>query len=106
MNKYKSDARKKQELEQKRAAELTKPTSIRLSEQERAIIEQKAAAKGMKMTAFIVDAAVHGSDGIRPKDMVQIQNIVMQAVELVKDVDPAAAQNLKSEVNALWQRLS
>ena len=105
MKKYKTDARKKQELEQKRAAEITKPTSIRLSNQERAIISEKAAAKGMKMTTYIVDAAVHGSDGITPKDMVQIQNVVMKAVELANEVNPAAAQNLKSEVNDLWQRL-
>ena len=101
MKKYKTDAQKKQELEQKRAAEITKPTSIRLSEKERAIISEKAAAKGMRLTAFIVDAAVHGADGITPKDMAQIQNVVMKAVELANEVNPAAAKDLKSEVNAL-----
>ena len=105
MKKYKTDARKKQELEQKRAAEITKPTSIRLSEQERAIISERAAEKGMKLTAYIFDAAVHGADGITPKDMAQIQNVIMKAVELAKEVNLAAAQNLKSEVNNLWQKL-
>ena len=106
MKPRKSNAQKQVELEQKRKAELSTPTSIRLSPNERAIIEKKAEAKGMKMTAYIVHAAVHGSDGIEPKQMIAIQNAMNHAVDAVREVDPDAAINIECEVNDLWQKLS
>ena len=105
MKPRKSNAQKQTELEQKRKGEISTPTSIRLSPNERAIIEKKAAAKGMRTTAYIVHAAVHGSEGIEPKQMIAIQNIVNHAVDVVKEVNPDAAKKMESEANELWRQL-
>lgn len=105
MKPRKSNAQKQAELEQKRKREVSTPTSIRLSPNERAVIEEKAKEKGMKTTAYIVHAAVHGSDGIEPKQMITFQNIVNHAIDAVREVNPAAAKKIESEANELWQKL-
>ena len=105
MKPKKSKAQKQMELEQKRKGEISTPTSIRLSPNERAIIEKKAEAKGMKPTAYIVHAAVHGSDGIELKQMIAFQNVMNHAVDAVRDANPDAAKMIESEVNDLWQQL-
>ena len=64
----KSKQQKQQDLAEKRAKEKRETTSIRLSSSERAIVEKKAEAKGMKTSAYIGYAAVHGCDGFEEKD--------------------------------------
>ncbi|MBR5370988.1 MAG: hypothetical protein IK130_02115 [Oscillospiraceae bacterium] len=59
----------------------------------------------MKTTAYIVHAAVHGSDGIEPKQMIAFQNVINHAVDAVREVNPDAAKKIESEANELWQQL-
>ena len=105
MKPRKSDEEKQKELEWKRKGEVSTPTSIRLSPNERAIIEARAKEKGMKLTTYMVYAAVHGSEGIDPKQMVAIQNVMNYAVDVMKKTHPFTAEKLEREVNDLWQKL-
>ena len=105
MKPRKSKAEKQTELEQKRKGEISTPTSIRLSPNERKVIEARAKEIGMKTTAYIVHAAVHGSDGIEPKQMIAFQNVMNHAVDAVRETNPDAAKMIECEVNDLWQQL-
>lgn len=78
------------------------PTAIRLSPNERRIVEEKAEAKGMKLTSYIAFMAVHGETGVTPEAMVEIQNLINRAHDVVKKTDPDEAQALEKEMNELW----
>ena len=55
-----SKQQKQQDLAEKRAKEKKETMSIRLSSSERTLVEKKAEAKDMKLSAYIGYAAVHG----------------------------------------------
>ena len=102
----KSKQQKQQDLAEKRAKEKRETTSIRLSSSEKAIIEKKAEAKGMKASAYIGYAAVHGCDGLSPEIMMKIQNFTNHAAAAVEHYDPKTAEESRMEGNALWDLLS
>ena len=77
----KTKAQKQQELEMKRKDECRSTTSIRLNRNDRAIVEQKAAAKSMAPTTYIAYVAVHGCDGISPAEKVRFQNAINHAAD-------------------------
>ena len=56
----KTKKQKQEELAKKRAEEVKKTKSIRLNHHDLAIVEKKAAAKGMKTSTYIAYAAVQG----------------------------------------------
>ena len=101
----KSKQQKQEDLATKRAKEKKETTSIRLSSSERAIIEKKAEAKGMKASAYIGYAAVHGCDGISPEIMMKIQNFTNHAAAAVEHFDPKTAEEIRMEGNAIWDWL-
>lgn len=101
----KSKQQKQEDLATKRAKEKKETTSIRLSSSERAIIEKKAEAKGMKASAYIGYAAVHGCDGISPEIMMKIQNFTNHAAAAVEHFDPKTAEQIRMEGNAIWDLL-
>ena len=101
----KSKQQKQQDLAEKRAKEKRETTSIRLSSSERAIIEKKAEAKGMKASAYIGYAAVHGCDGLSPEIMMKIQNFTNHAAAAVEHFDPKTAAEIRMEGNAIWDWL-
>ena len=98
----KTRSQKKQELAKKREDESKKTTSIRLSSNERSIVEQKAAAKGMAPTAYIAYAAVHGSDGISPAEKVRFQNAINHAAAALEQYDPEKAAKIRMEGDSIW----
>ena len=101
----KSKQQKQEDLATKRAKEKKETTSIRLSSSERAIIEKKAEAKGMKASAYIGYAAVHGCDVLSPEIMMKIQNFTNHAAAAVEHFDPKTAEEIRMEGNAIWDWL-
>ncbi len=85
--------------------EQKKTTSIRLSDDEKKIVKEKAAAKGMQFASYIEFMALHGVEGISPETLVKIQNILNGAVEAVIHMDKSKVLELKQEANELWQSL-
>ena len=98
----KTKAEKQEELAKKREDESKKTTSIRLNSNDRAIVKQKAAAKGMKPTTYIAYAAVHGCDGITPMEKVRFQNTINRATDALEQFAPEEAQKIRMEGNAIW----
>ncbi len=98
----KTRMQKQKELEMKRAEEVKVPKSVRLSPNELAVVEKKAAAKGMKTTTYIAYAAVQGCDGVTPAIKVSLQNIINHAADALEQFAPEEAQKIRMEGNAIW----
>ena len=93
---------KQEELAKKRAEEVKVPKSVRLSPNELAIVEKKAAAKGMKPTLYIARAAVHGCEGVTPATKIRVQNIINHAADALEQFAPDEAEQIRKEGNAIW----
>ena len=80
----------------------TRMTSVRMTEQQYAVIEQKAAAKGMSVSGYMIDASVHGNGGVTSVTLVRMQNLVNRACEIIIKDDPEQAERLEKEANGIW----
>ena len=98
----KTRSQKQQELAKKREDESKKTTSIRLSSNERSIVEQKAAAKGMVPTTYIAYVSVHGCDGISPAEKVRFQNVINRAADALEAFAPEEAAKIRMEGDSIW----
>ena len=98
----KTRCQKQHELAKKREDESKKTTSIRLSSNERAIVEKKAAAKGMKPSTYIAHVAVQGCEGITPETKISMQNIINHAADALEQFAPEEAKKIRMEGNAIW----
>ena len=95
--------KEKQKRTQERTAAATKEsTSIRLSQNDRDIIQKKADAAGMKMTEYVRDCALHGSESVSPYAKMKLQNLINAAYEQIRETDPVRAQALLEEVKDVW----
>ena len=66
----------------KDAKEKKKTRSIKVSDNQYAIIKQKADEKHMSFSEYVVDCAVHGNDLLTPQIAVQVQAIANTALDL------------------------
>lgn len=98
-----SQATKRQRTEERRKAERKKSTSIRFSDKERQIINEKAQTKGMNFSKYVQYMAVHGDEGLSPAAKVKIQNVVNIAREIGEHGDPEQVKVLQKEANDIWR---
>lgn len=61
--------------------------SIKLSPLQLQHIEEQADKKGMKFSEYMVDCALHGSQGITPQIAVKMQEMVNMALEFADILD-------------------
>ncbi len=80
-------------------------TSIRLNDEEKRILDEKAKEKGMSRSTYIREKALHGEEGLTPEMMVHIQNLVNEAFETIRYADMDKAVSMEMEVNKLWTLL-
>ena len=66
----------------KDAKEKKKTRSIKVSDNQYAIIKQKADEKHMSFSEYVVDCAVHGNDLLTPQIAVQVQAMANTALDL------------------------
>jgi len=66
----------------KNEKEKKKTRSIKVSDNQYAIIKQKADEKHMSFSEYVVDCAVHGNNAITPQIAVQVQAIANTALDL------------------------
>lgn len=90
----------------KKESEKKVPTAIRLSPNERRIVEEKAKTMEMSVTGYIRHMAVHGDENITPNVMVKIQNLVNHAHDVAKQINPDEALSLEEEANEIWSLLN
>ena len=62
--------------------EKKKTRSIKVSDNQYAIIKQKADEKHMSFSEYVVDCAVHGNNAITPQIAVQVQAMANTALDL------------------------
>ena len=79
-----------------------KKTSITMTEEDFSIIERKARLKGMKISPFMVDCAVHNDDKLTPEIKAKIQTIINEACSIVSQYDRAAAEYIHEEGKKTW----
>lgn len=61
--------------------------SIKLSPLQLQQIEEQADKKGMKFSEYMLDCALHGSDGITPQIAVKMQEMVNMVFEIADGID-------------------
>lgn len=61
--------------------------SIKLSPLQLQHIEEQADKKGMKFSEYMLDCALHGSQGITPQIAVKVQEMVNMALEFADTLD-------------------
>lgn len=79
-----------------------KKTSITMTDEDYSIIERKARLKGMKISPYMVDCALHHDDNLRPEVKAKIQTIINEACSIVSQYDCAAAEYLHEEGKKIW----
>ena len=76
-------------------------TSVRMTENQYALIEKQAKEKSMSISAYMIEAAVH-SGNTSPRQLVRMQNLVNQAYEIIKSEDPKLAEQMREEAAEIW----
>lgn len=61
--------------------------SIKLSPLQLQQIEEQADKKGMKFSEYMLDCALHGSNGITPQIAVKMQEMVNMVLEIADSID-------------------
>ena len=89
----------------KNSEKKTKVTSIRLTEEQHTKVQQKADENNMSMSNYMITIATSNEPALNPKVMVQIQNIVNDAIETINEYAPEKRENMEKEVNKLWSLL-
>ena len=88
----------------KDAKEKKKTRSIKVSDNQYAIIKQKADEKHMSFSEYVVDCAVHGNDLLTPQIAVQVQAMANTALDLADRLpyeEYAAKEKLYQQTNDL-----
>lgn len=57
-------------------------TSVKMSEAQKHIIEQRAKEKGMSVSSYLVDCAIHGESVLTPEILVKIQEMTNTANQI------------------------
>ena len=79
-----------------------KKTSITMTDSDYEIIEQNANKRGMKISPYMVDIALHADEALTPEMRARIQNIVNVACMIVEVVAPDKANLIREEAGDIW----
>jgi len=80
-------------------------TSVKMTNRDHDLLEQRARECGKKIGPYIVDTAVKAENAITPETVAKLQNIVNFACEAVKETSPRKVKEMQAEVNDLWSSL-
>ena len=79
-----------------------KKTSITMTDSDYEIIEQNANKRGMKISPYMVDIAIHADEALTPEMRARIQNIVNVACMIVEEVAPDKVNLIREEAGDIW----
>ena len=95
--------KEKDKRTQKRREDAVKSsTSIRFSEKEKLLIQKKAVEKGMALSEYVRDKVKHADEGLTPYQKMKSQNLINTAYNIIKDTNPEKAEQLRKEMNEIW----
>ena len=81
-------------------------TSVKMTQRDHDLLEQRAKECGMKIGPYIVNTAIKSDKSVTPETVAKLQNIVNCACEAVKETSPKKAKDIQKEVNELWSSLN
>lgn len=77
-------------------------TSVKMTQRDHDLLEQRARECGKKIGPYIVDTAVRANKSLTPETVAKLQNIVNSACEAVKGTSPKKVKEMQAEVNDLY----
>ena len=83
----------------------TRRVPTRMTQAEYKQIRQKAEKRGMSVSAFVVEAAVHSDNRITPLQIMHLQNLINKASDACESNNPELARELRREGDATWKIL-
>lgn len=82
-----------------------KVTSIRLTEEQHKRVQEKATAKGMTVSRYLTERALHDDNSLTPEILVKMQNIANTACAVVEEFAPEKVKSIQEGMNEIWQKL-
>lgn len=79
-----------------------KKTSVTMTYSDFEIIEQKAKEKGMGVSPYMVDKALHCDNSLSPEIKARIQNLINKACMIVEKSEPESVIEFQKEVSEIW----
>lgn len=81
----------------------TRLVSTRMTQAQFEAVRERAKKRNMKISTFMVDASVHSDKQLNPHQVMQTHNLMYQAADACEATDPALAERIRKEAEALWQ---
>ena len=66
-------------------------------------IKQKADDRNQSVSAYVVEAAVHGDEHLTPLQRMQIHNLFLEAADALEATNPELASKLRKGGDEVWQ---
>ncbi|MGN1000764.1 MAG: plasmid mobilization protein [Bacilli bacterium] len=79
--------------------------SFKVSEEQLNYIEDKASSKGMNFSQYVLDCALHTQNTITPQMLCQWENILNSIKNKYDTKDDVLYNNIRKEINKLWDLL-
>lgn len=74
----------------------------RMTKQQYKQVKEKANERNMSVSAYVVEAAVHGNTQINPHIIAQIRDRMYHAADVCDSANPELAGEIRKEADELW----
>lgn len=79
-----------------------KKTSITMTESDFEIIAQRAKERGMGVSPYMVDCAVHSQDSVTPEKKAKMQTMFNKLCMIAEDIAPGKVNDIRREAEDIW----
>jgi hypothetical protein len=79
-----------------------KKTSITMTEEDFVVIERNARLKGMRVSPYMVQCALHHDETLTTEIRAKMQTIMNYAIACVRQYDLTAAEYIHKEAMKIW----
>ena len=77
-------------------------TSVTMTNEERNIIVQKAAKRGLGVSPYMVECSVRSDDIITPEKRIKVQNIINSLCMIAEDIAPDRISEIQKVGEEVW----
>ncbi len=79
-----------------------KKSSITMTESDYEIIAAKARERGMGVSPYMVNCALHSEEGVTPEKKARMQTIVNNLCMRAEDIAPEMVNRIRKECEDIW----
>ena len=83
----------------------TRHVRTRMTQNQYKQVKEKADQRNQTVSAYVVEAAVHGDNHITPPMIMLLQNDFNEAADALEPVNPKLAKKIRRKGDSLWQLL-